>query len=859
MAFTKKTKSADTTKSPDELFRNLTRRKIPAEMPHQQAILRTYAQDGLDKTDVAIELPTGSGKTLVGLLIAEWRRRKFNERVVYVCPTRQLVNQTHEQAVNSYGIDTVEFTGSARKYDPKKKTRYTQAQSVAITNYASLFNTNPYFDNAETIVFDDSHAAENYIASLWSLEVTALDDKYKAAFEAIANVIKPHIDQADYSKLQGSSAASSARWVNKLPAPALSKIADELIAVLDEHTEDNELAHSWSLIRDHLLACNLYYGRKQFLIRPMIPPTWDHSPFENAKQRIYMSATLGRGGDLERLLGRKHITRLRLAESDRIDRVGRRFFMFPGMSLDDEEVKELRSRLMDAAGRSVFLSPDDKTAQSVALQVKTNLSFPVYNAQDIEHGKRAFTSHENAVACLANRYDGIDFPNEECRLLCVHGLPKAMNLQERFFMSRMGAGVIFNERVQTRVIQATGRCTRALQDYSAVLVTGSELQDFLTDKDRRKYFNAELQAELAFGVQQSEECAIPDFVENFNIFRKNEDEWAEANQDILDDAEQLEQEELPAVNQLSDSVIHEIQYQRSLWQGDYESAYQHAITVLSHIKVPELKGYRALWHYLAGSAATLATDSGQAALTSLAQEQFRKAKKATGMLSWLVDLAKYSGQEAHESDTDNDLVSQVEALETFLRELGLSNHRKFVKLEKRILEGLEDGPSFEGAHEELGRLLGFSSENSDASGAPDPWWISSTTCIVFEDHANAGPEVMLGAGKARQAAGHVTWLKANVEACKNLDFCSILVTPARTADTGALPHLENVKVWRLEDFKAWAQSAVAEIRDLRSSLGDSGDLVWRSEAYRRLQLGNFSANRIKAHPDLVPGQSFFSL
>jgi hypothetical protein len=38
-------------------------------------------------------LPTGSGKTLVGLLIGEWLRRKNKERVVFLCPTRQLVNQ----------------------------------------------------------------------------------------------------------------------------------------------------------------------------------------------------------------------------------------------------------------------------------------------------------------------------------------------------------------------------------------------------------------------------------------------------------------------------------------------------------------------------------------------------------------------------------------------------------------------------------------------------------------------------------------------------------------------------------------------------------------------------------------------
>jgi len=44
--------------------------------------MRRYAAEAVHLTDVALQLPTGSGKTLVGLLIAEWRRRKYGERVV---------------------------------------------------------------------------------------------------------------------------------------------------------------------------------------------------------------------------------------------------------------------------------------------------------------------------------------------------------------------------------------------------------------------------------------------------------------------------------------------------------------------------------------------------------------------------------------------------------------------------------------------------------------------------------------------------------------------------------------------------------------------------------------------------------
>lgn len=109
MAFKKNTPTLSAPDSPAKLFQTLTRRKLPDVMTHQRDMLSAYGEDMLAARDVALQLPTGSGKTLVGLLIAEWRRRKFKERVVYLCPTRQLVNQTVDQAQNRYGIDAVGF------------------------------------------------------------------------------------------------------------------------------------------------------------------------------------------------------------------------------------------------------------------------------------------------------------------------------------------------------------------------------------------------------------------------------------------------------------------------------------------------------------------------------------------------------------------------------------------------------------------------------------------------------------------------------------------------------------------------------------------------------------------------------
>jgi hypothetical protein len=49
------------------------------------------------------------------------------------------------------------------------------AQTIAVTTYSALFNSNPFFNKPQVIILDDAHAAENYIASAWSLSIDRRD------------------------------------------------------------------------------------------------------------------------------------------------------------------------------------------------------------------------------------------------------------------------------------------------------------------------------------------------------------------------------------------------------------------------------------------------------------------------------------------------------------------------------------------------------------------------------------------------------------------------------------------------------------------------------------------------------------
>ena len=137
--------------------------------------MQKYVAQALNAGDVALQLPTGSGKTLVGLLMGNGFAGRTANAVVFLCPTRQLVNQVVQQAEEQYGLSVNGFVGSKHSFDPGAKANYQSASRIAVTTYSALFNISPFFDTPDVIVCDDAHAAEK----LYRLDVELADTEDK--------------------------------------------------------------------------------------------------------------------------------------------------------------------------------------------------------------------------------------------------------------------------------------------------------------------------------------------------------------------------------------------------------------------------------------------------------------------------------------------------------------------------------------------------------------------------------------------------------------------------------------------------------------------------------------------------------
>ncbi len=558
----------------------------------------------VDKKTVALELPTGSGKTLVGLLIGEYRRRKNKEKVLFLCPTNQLVHQVVEQSNLKYGLKAIAFCGKQKDYLPKDKSSYLMAEAIGVTTYSSFFALHSFFEDVDVIIMDDVHSCEDYIMSNWTIQI----DGPSTTFIEIAELLKPFISETDYKYLlEDEYIPEVASWCNMLPMPLILNKLDELQSILQQGIEGGSSNYyAYLRMSENLKECNIYIANRKILIRPWIAPTMSFKPFVDAKQRILMSATLGRSGELERITGIEKICRLPIVNDWDKKGLGRKFFTFPDLSLGKDEQGNIVAALQNLCKKSVFLVPDSQSADAIKQFYEDNLKdTKVFDAKDIEESKQSFVDSPAATVILANRFDGIDFSDDESRLLFIWNLPKTTNLQEKFLITRMGASKLYAERIRTRIIQAVGRCSRNPSDYSIVCVIGDTIQNDLTKQEKIKQFAPELRAEIQFGLENSMDYSnVNDVLEQAEDFLNRTAEWQEAEEYIVElrngywDEENNVEEQ---INQkLQQSALLELKFQYSLWKKDYKSAYEYAYSIVENLNAPALNGYKCFWNYMTG-------------------------------------------------------------------------------------------------------------------------------------------------------------------------------------------------------------------------------------------------------------------
>lgn len=806
----------------ESLFRDLKNRdpKVSNLYAQQADVLREYYNNHLASKDVSIELPTGSGKTLVGLLIAEWRRRYQRERIIYLCPTRQLANQVGQQS-ERYGIPSRVLVGPKRQLNRQAVNSYRSGDVTAIITYSGLFNTNPEFSDAQTIILDDAHGGESYISSLFSITINREEDP--EIYEKIISTFERDLSPDFVASLRSASRPTSFFKPEKVPFGAFYKKIERVKEILDEGappSDFSDLSFSWQSIRNNLHACNVFLSWDGILVRPYIPPTLTHKAFAQAAQRVYMSATLGSSGELERITGVGQIERISTPAAYRSRSVGRRLFLFPDMVDDAQGYNPwLRKTIYDAA-RALILCPTGRQVQQAVELLEGDKPTPkILKALDIENSMDSFSKSKSAALVLSNRYDGLDISSENCRLLVIHGLPTGTNLQEVFLEQRLGLDVLLREREKTRISQAAGRCTRSDTDYAAVIMTGRALLNFCMKRENQLSFNPEIRAEIQFSLRQDVKqlAKLDDMLKSFLA---KDDNWSSAEENIGALREQQEAVDEMISQILAKAVSDEVNFSYCLWSGNYKDALKYGKAVTDRLSDSRLSAYRALWYYFTGSAA-YAGSATNSEYARVAENSLSRAIQTCRTISWFANALKSMLPENRLRSVANEIESlATEGIADALQDLGSSGPAFLRKMEEiDALLGRKEADKFDRGVAELGTLLGFTSWNPGQQAAPDcVWQLGSDIAYLFEGKSGESEVGPISVDDCRQASGHLKWAKADdrVKACKRI--YTILVTPRIRLHKDALPHAKDLYLLKPIDLVQLFERAKGMLSEIRSTM-----------------------------------------
>lgn len=763
--------------SPEEIFKSLTLRGTVENIYGPQAEALRLWDSRRAQPDNVIGMVTGGGKTLVGLLIAKSLVHETRRKVLYVCPNNQLVEQTAEHAAEC-GIDVATYHSQTWR----GREAYDEATGPCITNYAAVFNGFSVFRGHDiaALVFDDAHVASHEIRQAFTVRL-APDHP---SFHAVADLFRQFFSRS--SKVQQLENALGGDWRALLFVPMfeMARAHERLRRVLVEGGVDRDRnRYAWQYLNGRLSRCVVLISGGGIEITPPVLPIDGLPHFEAGVRRVYLTATLPSRVEFTRTFGVASVEPI--VPSGKLGTAQRQIQFLPGGT--DEAQRELAKRLIRNV-KACIIAPSVADAEGWCPPARR------FDGRDGNAGIKAFArSTGTDKLVLAGRYDGIDLPDNACKVLVLDGLPRGAFLFDRFIDEGLRIERLRTAHMATRVTQAMGRIFRNNRDHGAVLLCGTDLQRWLRDPAHQQYVPPLLQQQLQFG-QELRRHVDENRIDFPTLLKKVLEGHKDWDRLYAENVEAFEAGARPGEPEwIIELSLRERAAFRKLWSDDYPGAVAEYAS-LAHDAAEHDRRLAAWYQHWAGLAHQLSGDSAGAieAYVRAANErsELGRPEMKGGVLSYRSTTAPGP---------------QATKIASLLEKGGAAIRAKLDVLAGALVYG-PDTNRVEETLREIGTLLGLEATRPDreAKTGPDVLWrhVAAKSGVALEAKTNKQPTSQYQKkDDIGQFHDHIEWLKRTYTG-EEFD-CAIVGMPlAVSRDANPPPTLRVVGV---EEF---AQLAV---------------------------------------------------
>lgn len=780
-------KTSDTVLSPRDIFNALPNKKGNKFQYPRDVQSQVWGRwfERRNENDLIVKMNTGSGKTVVGLLILKSCLNEGKFPAVYVAPDNYLVQQITSEAAD-LGIEaTIDATSP----------RFLSGKAILVVNIFKLVNGKSVFGVGDegvkigigSLLIDDAHACLDTIEDQFALSIPRGSKLYSDMF----NIFKPALMMQCEAKTLEIEAEDPNAYLQVPFWDWQSKSSDVLKAIIS-HKDDDFVMFTWPLIKESFPLSRCVIGARRIEISPFFIPIKMIPSVSDASRRIFMTATLA---DDSILASHFDVSdkEMRAIVPDSAGDIGDRMILVPqtiNASITNDSIKKVCKTISGQVNVVVIVPSESRAGYW------SDVSNLVLKKENIHDGiEKLKTSHVGLVV-LVNRYDGIDLPGSACRLLVIDGLPDVRRMIDKVTQGILQSGNNASTQIIQKIEQGMGRGVRSNDDYCVVLLMGKDLASKLYSGNACQKFSPGTKAQLDLSEKLTEQIkgkGIGELVEIMDLCLARNENWIRASKGVM--ASLKYEDSLEIDNYI---LTQRVAYNAATC-GHFQTAADSINRLANEITAKKLKGY--MKQCLAEYVNFFDQPGAQKILLSGASDNHRILKPISGI--------SYN-------KLDSTSVDQATKAVEFFESNYADQNSIAIDIEA-ILEALifrpETANAFERALSNIAKFIGLASQRpeNDFKKGPDVLWCLGGLKYLVIECKNGAVTDAIKKHDCNQLNGSAVWFESNYDAsCK---FIPLIVHKSKRAEFAAsLRHdARIIGEEELQDFKDRVRKFITQI------------------------------------------------
>lgn len=767
----------NTIKTPRDIFMSLNRtQKYEYPRDIQSQVWEKWF-DRRDEKDLVLKLNTGSGKTVVGLLILKSCLEEKKGPAVFITPDKFLTNQVIQEA-KDLGLNV---TTDEDNYD------FRSGKSILVTNIFKIVNGLSRFGvgrkkiDIGSFIIDDAHASISTVEKQFTLSVEREnEDIYREVFDLFGSSLRKQ-NEAYYIDITTNPSGDKSIEV---PFWEWQKNYSKVLEILNKYksSEDNEIKFHYDLIAETFKYCNCYISNKKIEISPHKIPLNIIPSLSEAKRKIYMTATLSNNSILISHFNVNTNSISKPIIPNQAGNIGDRLILTPQEINPKLKREELEAYIVQKAKdiNVVVIVPSKRQAEKWRPYTEE-----IVLAGNIDQVVEKLRIKHLGLVVLVNKYDGIDLPNDACRLLVIDELPNATNLKDRHKEEILSDSPIsYIEKIQ-KLEQGIGRGIRSSIDYCVVLILGTSIAKLIHNEELLNNFSPATKRQMQLSkkvIDQMKDSSIDRINEAIDFCLDRSPTWTETSRKVLssltyDETDNIDNIEINLrkayddlqINQYSDA-IKEVQkcFNNSGLESSYSAYLQQILAEYTNL-VDENEAQEIL---------KSAIRRNSSVLKPLQGISYTKLSNSSSQAKNIVDFIK-------EQNFDKN---------GFIIEFNNVKSNLVYSLEKT-------SEKYEEAIKKIAYFLGFYSQRpeKDYGRGPDNLWSNSKEYFVIECK-NEATANLICKSYINQINGSFEWFKEKYNGVDIDNITPIIIHKSNICEHSATPNTE-LKVITFENME----------------------------------------------------------